>query len=362
MSSCIGKNITVSLFGQSHSAAVGVVVDGLPAGIRIDKERLQAFLDRRAPGRTPWSTPRKESDAPEFVSGIVDGMTCGAPVAALIRNTNTRSSDYDELRFVPRPGHADYVADVKYGGHQDVAGGGHFSARLMAPLCIAGGIAIQVLEDEGIHVGGHIARIAGIDDAAFPRQGLLPEALHEPAGKPLPVIDDAAGARMIDAILEARRLCDSVGGIVECAAIGLPIGVGEPLFEGIESAMARILFAIPAVKGVEFGCGFHAADMRGSEHNDPYRMVDGQVGIIKNDAGGILGGISTGKPVIMRVAFKPTSSIAAVQQSVNLRTGENADLTVRGRHDPCVAARAVPIVEAACACVLLDLVMERRMR
>lgn len=361
MGSRIGKNYSVTLFGQSHSAGIGCVIEGIPAGKRIDLAELQAFLKRRAPGGFPWSTPRKEPDAPVFYGGIVDGVTCGAPLAAVIENTNTRSGDYDALRRVPRPGHADYVAEVKFGGAQDVSGGGHFSARLTAPLCIAGGIAKQLLAEEGIFVGAHLRRAAGIDDAAWPSQGLEREALEAPGRKEFPVIDDAAGARMIDAISAARSERDSVGGVVECAVIGLPVGVGEPMFDGLENAIARMAFGIPAVKGVEFGRGFEAADMRGSAHNDPYRMRDGAVAFASNNAGGILGGISTGEPVIFRVAFKPTSSIFIDQQSVDLQTGEDAVLSLKGRHDPCVAVRAVPIVEAAAACAVYDLLLEARM-
>ena len=362
MGSTIGKNLRVSIFGQSHSEAIGCVVEGVPAGSRIDMDALRAFLARRAPGGLPWSTPRKEPDAPEFLSGIVDGVTCGAPLAALIRNTNTRSADYDLLRHVPRPGHADWVAGVKYRGAQDVSGGGHFSGRLTAPLCIAGGIALQLLAAEGIEVGAHAARIAGIPDTPFPLQDIPSEMLHAAAGKRFPAIDDAAGQRMADAIVAARRAHDSVGGVVECAAVGLPVGVGEPMFDGIENAIANICFGIPAVKGVEFGRGFAASDMRGSEHNDGYRMNDGRVTLESNNAGGALGGISTGEPVVFRVAFKPTSSISGLQHSVRLPEGVDEDLSVHGRHDPCVAVRAVPVVEAACALALYDLLLESRMR
>lgn len=361
MASTIGKNITVSIFGQSHSAGIGCVIEGIPAGKRIDLDELQAFLARRAPGGLPWSTPRKEADTPEFLSGIVGGVTCGAPLAAIIRNTNTRSADYDALRTVPRPGHADYVADVKFGGAQDPSGGGHFSGRLTAPLCIAGGIALQLLREEGIYVGAHIVRIENECDEYYPTQGITPELLGAASEQAFPALNSDAAQRMIDAIARARSEKDSVGGVVECAAIGMPVGVGEPMFDGIENAIARMVFGIPAVKGIEFGCGFGAATMRGSLHNDPYRMDNGHVAFESNNAGGILGGITTGEPLIFRAAFKPTSSIFMPQDSVNLKTGSNAVLELKGRHDPCVVVRAVPVVEAACALALLDSLLESRM-
>lgn len=361
MASRIGKNISVSIFGQSHSAGIGCVVEGIPAGKRIDLDELQAFLTRRAPGGMPWSTPRKEADLPEFLGGIVDGVTCGAPLAALIRNTNTRSGDYDELRRVPRPGHADYVANVKFHGAQDVSGGGHFSGRLTAPLCIAGGIALQLLREEGIEVGAHIARVAGIPDRTFPLHGLASETLHAAQTKAFPVIDDEAGQRMISAIAAAREEGDSVGGVVECAAIGMPAGVGEPMFNGVENAIANILFGIPAVKGVEFGAGFAVANARGSQNNDGMRVEDGRVVFESNNAGGANGGITTGEPVVVRCAFKPTPSISKPQHSIDMLARENEELSVHGRHDPCVVARAVPVVEAAVALALYDLLLESRM-
>ena len=361
MASRIGKNISVSIFGQSHSAGIGCVVEGIPAGKRIDLDELQAFLSRRAPGGMPWSTPRKETDLPEFLGGIVDGVTCGAPLAALIRNTNTRSGDYDELRRVPRPGHADYVANVKFHGAQDVSGGGHFSGRLTAPLCIAGGIALQLLREEGIEVGAHIARIAGVQDAPFALHGLSSETLHAAQTKAFPVLDDAQGQQMISAIAEAREEGDSVGGVVECATIGMPAGVGEPMFDGVENAIANSLFGIPAVKGVEFGLGFGVADLRGSQNNDGMRVEDGRVVFESNNAGGANGGITTGEPVVVRCAFKPTPSISKPQHSIDMRAGANEELSVHGRHDPCVVVRAVPVVEAAVALALYDLLLESRM-
>ncbi len=360
MSSSIGKAVRVSIFGQSHSAGIGMVMEGVPAGKKIDLERLKAFLGRRAPGGMPWSTPRKEADLPEFLGGIVDGVTCGAPLAAIIRNTDTKSGDYDGLRRIPRPGHADLTAQLKYGGAQDVAGGGHFSGRLTAPLCIAGGIALQLLEQEGVVVGAHIARIGGVDDARFDALHATADDVRTPGAKTLPVIDDSAGDAVIAAIAQAREAGDSVGGVIECAAVGMPAGVGEPMFDGVEGAIARIVFGIPAVKGIEFGAGFDAADLRGSQNNDAYRMVEGRAAPQSNNAGGILGGIATGAPIVFRAAFKPTPSISIAQQSVDLERGCDAELSVHGRHDPCVVVRAVPVVEAACALALYDLLLQSR--
>ena len=358
MASYLGKNIHVSVFGQSHSEAIGVCVDGLPAGERVDLEELGRFLSRRAPGHSGLSTPRKEADLPRILCGLADGVTCGAPLAAVIENTNTRSGDYDDLKDVPRPGHADYTAQVRYGGFQDAAGGGHFSGRLTAPLCIAGGVALQILARRGIRVDAHIQSIAGVEDRPFCPMGEQGEILDSLKTVALPVLDQAAGAEMEGKILEARGRGDSVGGVVECMVSGLPAGLGGPLFGGMESRLAAALFGIPAVKGVEFGAGFRAAAMLGSEHNDPFVVEGGQVRTASNHAGGILGGITTGMPLVFRAAFKPTPSIAQEQDSVSLSRMEPAKLHVKGRHDPCVVPRAVPVVEAAAALTVLDALLD----
>ena len=328
MASIFGKNVKISIFGQSHSAAIGVVIDGLPAGIKLDQEKLQSFLDRRAPGQSRYTTARKEGDRPEFLSGLVDGTTCGAPLAAVIRNTNTRSSDYDNIRDVPRPGHADYTAHIKYGGFEDVSGGGHFSGGLTAPLCVAGGIALQILEQKGVSVSASILEIGG--------------SREDPFGK----------------IEEARREGDSVGGVIQCTAEGLPPGIGEPMFDGLENRIAQAVFAIPAVKGIEFGRGFEAARLRGSENNDQFCYDGERVRTRTNNHGGILGGISSGMPVVFRVAIKPTPSISIEQDSISYSREENVRIAVRGRHDPCIVPRAVPCVEAACALAIYDLMLE----
>lgn len=355
MASYLGEHIHVSVFGQSHSPAIGVVVDGLPAGERVDMEELGRFLKRRAPGQNATSTPRKEADLPQFLSGLVDDVTCGAPLAALIENTNTRSQDYAQLRDKPRPGHADFTAQVKYGGFQDVAGGGHFSGRLTAPLCIAGGICLQILKRRGIEVAAHIASIAGEADRPFDPMGESVETLDALKRAPFPVMDEKAGERMRKVILQAKEEGDSVGGVIECLVTGVPAGLGEPMFGGMENRLAAALFGIPAVKGVEFGAGFGVATMRGSENNDPFTVKDGKLVTETNHAGGILGGITNGMPLVFRLAVKPTPSIAKQQQTVSLSKKQVEELVVTGRHDPCIVPRAVPVVEAVTALVLTDL-------
>ena len=357
MSSEFGHLLKISVFGQSHGKAIGVVVDGLPAGEAIDLDELQAFLDRRKPGKNRLSTARKEADAPTFLSGLENGKTCGAPLCAVIENGDQHSGDYAGLTDTPRPGHADYTAAVKWGGQADMRGGGHFSGRLTAPLCIAGGIAKQILARRGIHVGAHLAEVAGIADDPFPLHPTA-ELFEKLAAKDFPVLDDGAGERMQQAILAAREALDSVGGIVECAAIGLPAGLGDPMFDGVENRLAAALFGIPAVKGVEFGAGFAAARSRGSENNDAFSVQNGAVVTDTNHAGGILGGITNGMPILLRTAMKPTPSIARAQKTVRLSQMEEIPLEIRGRHDPCIAHRAVPVVEAVTAAVLLDLLLE----
>lgn len=354
MSSTYGENLKLSIFGQSHGAAIGMTLDGIPAGLPVDLEKLQQFLGRRAPGQNDYSTPRWEEDRPEFLSGLLNGFTCGAPLAAIIRNTNTRSGDYANLMDCPRPGHADYTAQVKYGGYQDAAGGGHFSGRLTAPLCIAGGLCKQWLEAKGIRIGAHIAAIAGIPDTPF--DPIKPQLSS--VGADFPVLNPEAGARMRQAIADAKRDLDSVGGIIECAVTGLPAGLGEPMFGGVEGRIAQIVYGIPAVKGVEFGIGFEAANLRGSENNDDFRMEEGKVVTSTNHCGGILGGITNGMPLLFRAAIKPTPSISQAQQSVSLSRGENQELVVKGRHDPCIVPRAVPVVEAAAAIAIFDMLLQ----
>ena len=359
MSSYYGKEIHISIFGQSHAECVGVTIDGLPAGEAIDEAALRTFMQRRAPGRSAETTARKESDEVQIICGLYNGVTCGAPLTAIIKNGDMRSKDYDNLRDLPRPGHADLTAQIKYGGYQDVRGGGHFSGRLTAPLCIAGGICAQILSRRGIEIGAHILSIAGIDDANFNAMGETKETLEQVKTAPFPTLDATAGKKMRDAILAAKSDGDSVGGVVECIIVGLPAGLGSPMFGGLESKISAAAFAIPAVKGVEFGSGFNAAAMRGSEHNDEIIIDDGKITTRTNNAGGILGGISNGMPVIFRVAFKPTASILKKQNTVSLSAMRQETLQITGRHDPCVVTRAVPVVEAAAAVAILDALFER---
>ncbi|MGI6721186.1 MAG: chorismate synthase [Anaerovoracaceae bacterium] len=347
MQSSFGKNIRITIDGGSHEEEIGVTIEGLPPDLEIDMDKLQAFLDRRAPGRSPFTTARKEADVPVKVSD--------KPLRFVIRNTDVRSSDYRTVNRIPRPGHADYTAYLKYGDTINMAGGGPFSARMTAPLCIAGGIALQRLERRGVAVCSHIFSITDVYDEPFDPMMEEPPQIEDPS---FPVLSPPAGEAMKEEIIAARDDLDSVGGVVETAVIGLSGGYGGPMFDGVESRLAPILFGIPAVKGVEFGAGFASAYLRGSENNDPFIISNGRVITASNCHGGILGGITSGMPIITRVAFKPTPSIGQPQQSVDLETMKPATLNIKGRHDPCVVVRAVPVVEAAIAIGLLDLTME----
>ena len=358
MSSTWGNYIHIQIFGESHGNGIGIVMDGMPSGEAIDLDELQTFMARRAPGQGIYATARKEADAPEILSGMLDGYTTGAPLAALIRNSDTRSKDYSAMRWLPRPGHADYTAEMRYGGAQDTRGGGHFSGRLTAPLCIAGGIAKQILARHGILVGAHLLSIGSVWDCVYNQVDLTVEELMQAGKKAFPVMDEAVGQRMLEEIETARTNGDSVGGRIEAAAIGVPAGWGDPMFGGVENRIASLMFGIPAVRGIEFGYGMGAAELHGSEHNDPFMMKDGRIVTTSNHHGGILGGITSGMPIVVKVAMKPTPSIAREQDTVDMQTHENAKLSVPGRHDPCIAPRAVPVVEAALALALLDLWME----
>lgn len=360
MSFTFGENLRISLFGQSHAEAIGVVIDGIPAGRRLDLEALAAFLTRRAPGKNAWSTARKEPDAPELLSGLVEGVTCGAPLAFLIRNRDRRSGDYASLKNTPRPGHADFTAQMKYAGSQDARGGGAFSGRMTAPLCIAGGVCLQLLAQEGVSVAAHAAAIGGVEDKFFDPMTVTAAELSALREADFPVLDPEAGERMREAIASARETGDSVGGVIECAALGLPAGWGGPLFGGLEGRIAQAVFAVPAVKGVEFGAGFAAAALRGSENNDAFALASGTVRTKTNRHGGILGGISTGMPLILRAAVKPTPSIAREQETVDLAESRETTVTVGGRHDPCIVPRAVPCIEAAAAIALCDAWLDRK--
>ena len=354
MSNRLGDNYRLTVFGQSHSPMIGGVIEGLPAGVKPDMDFIDAFMARRAPGGA-LSTARKEADRAEIVSGLNEwDRTCGAPLAFLIKNADARSKDYSNLRDVPRPGHADYTAAVKFGGENDIRGGGQFSGRLTAPICFAGALAMQLLRERGVRVKARVHSAAGIPDGPM---DLADPDLDAIRGGALPCVDADAASRMAQAIEAARADGDSVGGVVECFATGVPAGLGDPMFDGVENRLARALFGIPAVRGVEFGLGFAAAGLRGSQHNDAFRMDGDRVATLTNRHGGALGGITSGMPVVVRVAFKPTPSIALEQESVSLRRRADAPLQIHGRHDPCVVPRAVPVVEAVVAMTVLDLMM-----
>ncbi len=353
-----GNTLKVSVFGQSHGKAIGVLIDGLPAGEHIDRAELQNFLDRRRPGKNRLSTARNEMDAPVFLSGILDDVTCGAPICAIIENNDQRSSDYTELFDKPRPSHADYTAWVKWGGKADLRGGGQFSGRLTAALCIAGGIAKQILARHRIFIGAHLSSIGTEHDEAFP---LFPtkELFDQVAAKAFPVINDQAGECMQKRILSAAAEADSVGGIIECAVIGLPAGLGNAMSGGMESRLAAAIFGIPAIKGIEFGAGFKSTEMPGSDNNDAF-YIDNNADIktSTNHSGGILGGITNGMPLTLRAAVKPTPSIGKLQKTVSLSKMQPEEIKIKGRHDPCIAHRAVPVIEAVTAIIILDIILE----
>lgn len=354
MSSMTGNKIKISVFGQSHSEGIGVVIDSLPAGKKIDLEKVYQFMERRAPGRSILSTQRKEADKPEILSGLVNGVTCGVPLCAVIRNTNTRSADYNNIADTPRPSHADFSGFMRYNGFNDVAGGGHFSGRLTAPLCFAGAVCMQVLEEMGIKIQAHILKIKDVSDESFNPVSVAEMNIGK---KPFPVINEKAGEKMRAEIDKARLDCNSVGGIIECAVTGLRAGLGNPMFDGVENMLAKNIFGIPAVKGIEFGNGFGAAGLFGSENNDDFCIENGEIKTVTNNSGGINGGITNGMPIIFRAAFKPTPSIYKEQNSVSIKDKTEKKLKIEGRHDPCIVPRAVPVVEAVTAFTILDMIM-----
>lgn len=358
MSSTWGSNIKLSIFGGSHTGAIGVVLDNLPPNEKIDMEAVRVQMARRAPGKDKTATTRVEADEPQILSGLLDGVTTGAPLAAIILNTNTRSKDYSDLKVHPRPGHADYTAAVRYDGANDIRGGGHFSGRLTACLVFAGAICRQILERRGVTIGAHAVRVGAAEDEPFDPVHVSAEELNVLNTRFFSVQAPAAEAAMREEIEKARLDADSIGGIIECAAVGVPAGIGSPMFGGVENVLASILYGIPAVKGVEFGAGFGVTTMRGSENNDPFRYDEnGTVRTTTNNAGGILGGITTGMPILFRIAVKPTPSIGKEQKTVDLNEKHDDTVTIVGRHDPCIVPRAIPVAEAAAAIALLDMML-----
>ena len=353
MGSIWGNNLKISLFGESHGAGIGVVIDGLPSGEVLDLNEIREHMKRRAPGGQTWSTKRKEADDVSILSGFFQGKTTGTPLCGEIRNTDTRSGDYAQLTEKPRPGHADLTAFARYNGANDPRGGGHFSARIMAPFTFAGAVCMQILKKKGVTVQAHIYEIGGVSDTEYDGM-ILPESI---AHKEFPVLDDIRGEEMKKRIEQMRADGDSIGGIVECIAVGFPAGIGNPIFDNMESRLSSILFGIPAVKGIEFGAGFEAARKTGSENNDSPSITGNGIRLTSNNCGGIEGGISNGMPIVFRCAFKPTPSISKEQDTINLATMKNDKLNLQGRHDPCVVPRAVPIVESAAAIALLDMLI-----
>ncbi len=359
MSSSFGKNITISVFGASHGEAIGAVVDGLPCGFPVDLDKVAAFMKRRAPGQSIITTQRKEADTPNFVAGLVNGKLSGSPLAFVIENTNQRSADYNNLRDIPRPSHADFTARARYGDYVDMRGGGHFSARLTAPLCCAGAIAMQILETYGIRVAAHLRKLGTVQDAPVSRTNPDMDALQKAGLETIAMVDGHARLNAITLVDRLRQEENSTGGIVEVFATGLPAGLGNPNFDGIENRLARTIFGIPGVKGVAFGSGFDACERTGAEENDPFHLnEDGTVTTTTNNSGGIQGGITNGMPLVVQIGLKPTASISKPQPSFSYSEHENTTLVIKGRHDPCIAVRAVPITEAVVALVLLDFLEE----
>ena len=360
MATTYGKNLKITIYGGSHDAEIGIIAEGLPRGFAIDMTELGRFMERRAPGRDEHSTARREPDAPVFLGGVDGNTLNGETLRAVIYNKDQHSRDYKDLEFIPRPSHADFAARAKYGEAVDLRGGGHFSGRLTAPMCIVGGICLQYLRTLGIHIGAHAYCIGNSYDKPFDAVSLDRETLERPAKARYPFLDGMAGEAMQAEISAARDAGDSVGGIVECGIIGVPAGLGEHIFDGIENRISGIVFGIPAVKGIEFGNGFECAHLRGSENNDPFYTDGEKIYTKTNNAGGILGGMSSGMPIIFRAAMKPTPSIYKEQDSVNMSTMTNTRLAISGRHDPCIVLRAVPVFEAAAAIAITDILLDRR--
>ena len=362
MATSYGKNINITIYGGSHDSEIGIVATGLPAGFKFNIEELYEFMSRRAPGNNAFSTKRKEADIPVFLSGVTDdNVLTGETLHAVIKNTNVRSQDYSNTTFIPRPAHADLAARMKYGDNVDLRGGGHFSGRLTAPLCIVGGICLQYLKQKGIRVGAHVYSVGNVKDTPFDLANVGAEEFDLLASKKdFPVLCEQSGELMRKLIEDVREDGDSIGGVVECAVIGLPCGLGEHIFDGVENRISGIVFGIPAVKGIEFGAGFASSAMRGSENNDPILTDGKRIFTATNNAGGILGGMTNGMPLVFRCAVKPTPSIYKEQDSVDMVSMNPVKLSIKGRHDPCIVLRAVPVFEAAAAIAVFDLLADDR--
>lgn len=348
MSSVWSNNkLSISVFGESHGKGIGVVIDGIPAGVEIDENYILQMMDRRRPGKNRMSTPRSESDTPIIYSGVCSGRTTGAPICCVINNSDTHSSDYSEMQSLARPGHADYTGFLRYSGFNDVRGGGHFSGRLTAPIVFAGAVCGLYLKQLKITSGAHLAQVKDVCDDLFDPANISKELLDSLKLKTVPTINDEKAPLIEDVIEAARHDLDSVGGIIECAAVNVPAGVGDPMFGGIENIISSLVFGVPAVKGIEFGAGFDVCEMFGSENNDDfYADESGNIKTVTNNHGGILGGITSGMPIVFRAALKPTPSIAKPQKTINFKSNKNTEIAVKGRHDPCVAVRAVPVIES----------------
>ena len=355
MSGMWGSNIRISIFGESHGNAIGINIDGLPSGFSIDIDKIMEEMARRAPGKSPISTTRKEGDVPEILSGYFEGKTTGTPLCAIIRNSNTKSKDYSKLKDVMRPGHADYTGNVRYSGFNDYRGGGHFSGRITAPLVFAGAICKQILETRGIVIAAHVNSIGNIKDKSFLDNEITLDLINSFKGEELPLINKELKEEMRNKIINARNSLDSIGGTVECAVLGIKPGIGNPFFDSVESTLAHLMFSVPAVKGIEFGKGFDISKMKGSEANDEYYLDGKKIKTRTNNNGGILGGITNGMPIVFNVAIKPTASIYKEQRTVDISTMEETTLSIEGRHDPCIVQRALPVIEAVTAIGILEL-------
>lgn len=358
MSGVWGKNIKLSIFGESHGKAIGITIDGLLPGIKLDTEYIQREMERRMPGKNKLSTARKEADQFEILSGYFNDRTTGTPLCAIIRNSDQHSKDYSKLKSLMRPGHADYTGNIRYKGFNDYRGGGHFSGRITAPLVFAGAVAKQILAEKGVVIGSHIKSIAHIEEEGFDKVSVNESTLEELLKMEFPALNKEKAEEMTAAILKAKGELDSVGGVVETAILNLPIGIGSPFFYSVESHLSHMIFSVPAVKGIEFGEGFDISKLTGSKANDEYYIENNIVKTHTNNNGGILGGITNGMPLVFRTAFKPTPSIARLQHTIDIENHKNAELEINGRHDPCIVQRAVPVVEAAAAISILDLMYD----